>query len=119
MESSFELLSAWPMSTALDSKDMATKHFWIGTIGILIYVTSMWVTGVTQGLMWRAVNNQGDLMYSFIETVHQLHPYYVLRAFGGFIYLVGVIMMGYNLMMTAKQGRVTPTPINPTADEEE
>lgn len=54
-------------------------------------------------------------MYSFIETVHQLHPYYILRAIGGGIYLVGVVMMGYNLMMTAKQGKVTPTPIAPEA----
>ena len=101
--------------TELYSQDLATKHFWIGTIGILIYVVSMWVTGVTQGLMWRAVTAQGDLMYSFIETVHQLHPYYILRAIGGGIYLVGVVMMGYNLMMTAKQGKVTPTPIAPEA----
>jgi cytochrome c oxidase cbb3-type subunit 1 len=77
----------------------------------------MWVTGVTQGLMWRAVTAQGDLMYSFIETVHQLHPYYILRAIGGGIYLVGVMMMGYNLMMTARQGRVTPTPIAPETAE--
>lgn len=103
--------------TELYSQDLATKHFWIGTIGILVYVVSMWVTGVTQGLMWRAVTVQGDLMYSFIETVHQLHPYYILRAIGGGIYLIGVVMMGYNLMMTAKQGKVTPTPIAPESSE--
>ena len=104
--------------TELYSQDMATKHFWIGTIGILIYVTSMWVTGVTQGLMWRAVTAQGDLMYSFIETVHQLHPYYILRAIGGGIYLVGVVMMAYNLFMTMKQGEATPTLINPDKGRE-
>lgn len=98
--------------TELYSQDLCTKHFWIGTIGILIYVTSMWVTGVTQGLMWRAVTAQGDLMYSFIETVHQLHPYYILRSVGGGIYLIGVLMMAYNLFKTAKQGSISPTYID-------
>ena len=104
--------------TELYSKDLCTKHFWIGTIGILIYVTSMWVTGVTQGLMWRAVTAQGDLMYSFIETVHQLHPYYILRAAGGGIYLLGVLMMAYNLFKTARQGTIVPSYIEPESRQE-
>lgn len=107
-------------NTELYSKDLATRHFWWGTVGILVYVTSMWVAGVTQGLMWRAVTAEGDLMYSFIETVHVLHPYYILRAVGGGIYLLGVLMMAYNLFKTAQQGEVVPAPIdNPKEAESE
>ncbi|HXE72994.1 MAG TPA: cytochrome-c oxidase, cbb3-type subunit I [Candidatus Nitrosotenuis sp.] len=97
--------------TELYSVKLATTHFWVATGGIVLYITAMWITGVTQGLMWRAVTPEGTLMYSFIETVKVLKPYYLVRALGGALYLAGAVMMAYNLARTILQGRVRPEPI--------
>jgi cytochrome c oxidase cbb3-type subunit I len=86
----------------LYSNRLVDWHFWTATIGILLYITSMWVAGILQGLMWRAYNELGFLEYSFVETVRALHPEYVIRALGGGLYLVGAIIMAYNLWRTAK-----------------
>jgi cytochrome c oxidase cbb3-type subunit 1 len=75
-------------------------HFWVATIGIVLYITSMWISGVMQGLMWRAVNADGTLAYSFVEVVQAAHPYYVVRFVGGVFFVVGMIIMGYNLWRT-------------------
>jgi cytochrome c oxidase cbb3-type subunit 1 len=91
-------------------------HFWIATIGIVLYITSMWVSGIMQGLMWRAYNEFGFLEYSFVETVEAMHPYYIIRALGGLLYLLGAAVMVYNLYRTAK-GDVRssePLPANAT-----
>ena len=94
----------------LYSKRMADVHFWIGTFGILLYVIAMWTSGVTQGLMWRALNPDGSLMYpTFIETVLALKPMYWMRLVGGTLYLVGMIMMGWNLAMTMRGRKVVET----------
>ena len=85
----------------LHSKKAAELHFWLATIGIVLYITSMWVAGVMQGLMWRAYNEFGFLEYSFVETVEAMHPYYIIRALGGGLYLVGALIMVYNLWRTA------------------
>jgi cytochrome c oxidase cbb3-type subunit 1 len=77
-------------------------HFWISTIGIVFYITAMWVSGIMQGLMWRAYNDFGFLEYSFVETVEAMHPYYIIRALGGLLYLSGAIIMAYNLYRTAQ-----------------
>ncbi|MFT3728133.1 MAG: cytochrome-c oxidase, cbb3-type subunit I [Terricaulis sp.] len=77
-------------------------HFWVATIGIVLYITSMWVAGVMQGLMWRAYNDFGFLEYSFVETVQATHPYYIIRAIGGGLYLTGILIMAYNLWRTAR-----------------
>jgi cytochrome c oxidase cbb3-type subunit 1 len=76
-------------------------HFWLSTIGIVLYITSMWVAGVMQGLMWRAYNEFGFLEYSFVETVEAMHPYYIIRAVGGTLFLLGALIMAYNLWRTA------------------
>ncbi len=94
--------------TELYSVKLATTHFWIGTLGILFYVVSLWITGITQGLMWRAVTTDGSLQYSFIETVMILKNYYIVRALGGALYLAGAVLMGYNLWRTARQGNTKP-----------
>jgi cytochrome c oxidase cbb3-type subunit I/II len=87
----------------LHSKRMADLHFWIGTFGILLYIVAMWVSGVTQGMMWRAENPDGSLMYpTFVETLIAIVPMYWMRLIGGTMYLVGMIMMAYNLVMTAR-----------------
>ncbi len=79
-------------------------HFWLATLGIVIYAAAMWVSGIMQGLMWRTYDDQGFLVYSFAETVAEMHPYYVLRAFGGALYLAGALIMAWNIYCTI-QGR--------------
>ncbi|WP_298425260.1 cbb3-type cytochrome c oxidase subunit I, partial [Rhodoblastus sp.] len=75
-------------------------HFWVSTIGILLYITAMWVSGILQGLMWRAYTANGFLEYSFIETVEAMHPFYVIRAAGGGLFLVGALIMAFNFYKT-------------------
>jgi cytochrome c oxidase cbb3-type subunit I len=86
-------------------------HFWVATIGIVLYITSMWVSGIMQGLMWRAYNEFGFLEYSFVETVEAMHPYYIIRALGGLLYLLGAVVMVYNLYRTAKGDVRTSEPL--------
>jgi len=84
----------------LYSVRMVTWHFWLATLGIVVYAAVMWVSGIMQGLMWREYDDQGFLVYSFAETVAAMHPYYVMRAIGGAMFLVGALIMAYNLTMT-------------------
>ena len=86
----------------LYSNALVEWHFWISTIGIVLYITSMWVAGIMQGLMWRAYNELGFLEYSFVETVQAMHPYYAIRALGGLLYFLGAALMAYNLWRTAR-----------------
>ena len=81
-------------------------HFWMATIGIVFYITAMWVSGIMQGLMWRAVNEDGTLICNFIETVQAMHPYYMIRLLGGLIYLSGMLVMAYNLFRTIYGARL-------------
>jgi len=81
---------------------LVNTHFWIATIGIVFYITSMWVSGIMQGLMWRTYDSLGFLEYSFVETVEAMHPYYLIRALGGVLFLIGSLIMVYNLWQTAK-----------------
>lgn len=75
-------------------------HFWISTIGIVLYISAMWVSGILQGLMWRAYTPLGFLEYSFIETVEAMHPFYVIRALGGLLFLAGALIMAFNVWKT-------------------
>jgi cytochrome c oxidase cbb3-type subunit 1 len=84
----------------LYSLKLVELHFWSATIGIVLYITSMWVAGIMQGLMWRAVNQDGTLTYSFVESVQAMHPYYIVRTLGGAFFLLGAIIMAYNLWRT-------------------
>ncbi len=84
----------------LYSMALVSWHFWIATIGIVLYITAMWVSGILQGLMWRAYDAQGFLEYSFAETVAAMHPFYVIRALGGVLFLLGALVMVYNCWMT-------------------
>ena len=90
--------------TQLYSVRLANVHFWVATLGLVIYVTPMWVSGVTQGLMWRAVNPDGSLVYTFIDTVAAIRLYDVIRAVGGALFLGGVFIMFYNVWKTVAQG---------------
>lgn len=91
--------------TNLFSKKLANTHFWLGTIGILFYALPMYVSAITQGLMWKEFTADGILQYpNFLSTTLQIIPMYMLRALGGLFYLSGVIVMVYNLIKTAKAG---------------
>jgi cytochrome c oxidase cbb3-type subunit 1 len=84
----------------LYSMRLVNWHFWLATLGIVVYAAVLWVAGIQQGLMWREYDEQGFLVYSFAESVAAMYPYYVLRAVGGAMYLVGGIIMAYNVLMT-------------------
>lgn len=87
--------------TELYSRSLANMHFWLGTLGILLYITSMWAAGITQGLMWRGIDGSGKLLYpDFVETVVRIVPLYYVRALGGTIFLLGFFVMLYNIWRT-------------------
>jgi len=86
----------------MHSVGLVNTHFWIHTIGTVIYTCAMWVSGIMQGMMWRATDDYGNLAYTFAETVSAMHPYYVLRAVGGLCVLVGAAIMLYNVIMTIR-----------------
>ncbi|WP_113772041.1 cytochrome-c oxidase, cbb3-type subunit I [Kiloniella litopenaei] len=88
--------------TQLYSLKLVNYHFWISTFGILLYITSMWVSGILQGLMWRAYDDLGFLEYSFVETVEAMNPFYWIRAIGGAFFVIGSLIMAYNLWRTAR-----------------
>ena len=89
----------------LYSLKLVNWHFWISTIGIVLYISAMWVSGILQGLMWRAYTALGFLEYSFIETVEAMHPFYVIRALGGALFLAGALIMVFNLWKTVSRAR--------------
>jgi cytochrome c oxidase cbb3-type subunit 1 len=97
------------------SKSLLEMQFWIQTLGIILYFTSMWIAGITQGLMWRATDEYGNLLYSSIDTVNALHPYYAIRGIGGVLYLLGFLLFTYNIYKTLTAGKtVTEEPRNAT-----
>ena len=93
--------------TELYSKKLANQHFWIATLGILLYAIPMYYAGFAQGLMWQEFNPDGTLTYQdFLETVQIIKPFYILRSLGGLLFIIGAIMMFYNLVKTAKSGKL-------------
>ena len=89
--------------TEMWSTRLITLHFWIATLGIVLYIAAMWIAGVTQGLMWRAVNADGTLTYTFVESTKASAPFYVTRMLGGLLYLSGMFLMLYNMLKTVAQ----------------
>ncbi|RMH70389.1 MAG: cytochrome-c oxidase, cbb3-type subunit I, partial [Bacteroidetes bacterium] len=90
--------------TKLYSRALADTHFWIATVGILLYVASMWVSGITQGLMWKAQTADGGLQYTWVETVQAINPMFITRSIGGSLFILGWVLMIYNLVKTARSG---------------
>jgi cytochrome c oxidase cbb3-type subunit 1 len=93
------------------SMRLVTTHFWVATIGIVLYIAAMWIAGVMQGLMWRAVNDDGTLTYTFIESVKSTYPFYVIRLLGGLLYLAGMFLMLWNTFKTIAAGKSVDAPI--------
>jgi cytochrome c oxidase cbb3-type subunit I/II len=103
-------------NTKLYSVKLANVHFWVGTLGILLYILSMWAAGITQGLMWQATDAQGQLLYpDFVETVIRIVPLYYVRALGGILFMGGFLVMIYNVWRTIKQApaQVEAEAVNP------
>jgi cytochrome c oxidase cbb3-type subunit 1 len=92
----------------LYSLKLVNWHFWVSTLGIVLYVSAMWVSGILQGLMWRAYTSLGFLEYSFIETSEAMHPFYVIRAIGGGLFLLGALIMAFNVWMTIRSPETAP-----------
>jgi cytochrome c oxidase cbb3-type subunit 1 len=91
--------------TEMANVKLVTAHFWVATIGIVVYIAAMWIAGVMQGLMWRAVNEDGTLTYTFIESVKSTYPFYMIRFLGGVLYLSGMVMMAWNTWKTIAAGK--------------
>ena len=96
------------------SVGLINTHFWLATIGTVLYIVAMWVNGITQGLMWRAVNEDGTLTYSFIESVEASGFGYIVRAIGGAFFVLGMLIMAYNVSRTASESEDDSLELNPT-----
>jgi len=97
--------------TEMHSMRLVTLHFWVATIGIVLYIAAMWIAGVTQGLMWRAVNPDGTLTFTFVESTKASMPFYVIRLVGGLLYLTGMLVMAWNVWKTIAGQRPVDAPI--------
>ncbi|MNM82278.1 hypothetical protein D3C81_943050 [compost metagenome] len=86
----------------MHSVGLINAHFWLATIGTVLYIASMWVNGIAQGLMWRATNDDGTLTYSFVEALVASHPGFIVRFVGGVCFLSGMLLMAYNTWRTVR-----------------
>ncbi|WP_022653105.1 cytochrome-c oxidase, cbb3-type subunit I [Aquaspirillum serpens] len=93
------------------SNKLIEAHFWMATVGVVLYIAALWISGVMQGLMWRALNPDGTLTYAFAEVVKATYPYHFIRLLGGFMYLAGMFLMAYNVLRTAGLGRAVDAKI--------
>jgi len=90
---------------------LMNMHFWIATIGVVLYIASMWIAGVMQGLMWRATNPDGTLTYAFVESVKATYPYWIVRLLGGLMFLVGMLLMAWNTWKTIAGAKPYDAPV--------
>jgi cytochrome c oxidase cbb3-type subunit I len=97
--------------TEMASVRLINLHFWIATVGIVLYITAMWIAGVMQGLMWRTVSSDGTLTYTFVESVKATYPFYAIRLLGGVLYLGGMLVMAYNVWKTVAGQKAVDAPI--------
>ena len=95
----------------MHSVKLITVHFWVSTVGIVLYIASMWIAGVMQGLMWRQVNVDGTLAYSFVESVKVSYPFWGIRLMGGVLFLSGMLIMAYNMFKTMAGGTTEDAPV--------
>ncbi|HQR03455.1 MAG: cytochrome-c oxidase, cbb3-type subunit I [Proteobacteria bacterium] len=93
------------------SVKLISMHFWIATVGVVLYIASLWIAGVMQGLMWRATNPDGTLTYSFVESVKASYPFWTIRLAGGTLFLAGMLIMTYNMFKTMAGGKAVDAPV--------
>ena len=101
--------------SAMYSKKLMEWHYWVATLGIVFYITSMWVAGIMEGLMWRAYDANGFLQYSFVEAVVAVHPFMIIRLLGGLFFFVGALLMAFNMFMTIRGPRTAALPLSGAA----
>ena len=111
----YHLLPRLYGQTEMYSVKLIAVHFWLSTIGTVLYIAAMWVNGILQGLMWRAVNPDGTLMYTFIESVEASGPGYIVRWIGGLFWITGMLLMALNTYMTIKRSTAAQQPLPQTA----
>ncbi|MGC1818728.1 MAG: cytochrome-c oxidase, cbb3-type subunit I [Casimicrobiaceae bacterium] len=97
--------------TEMHSIKLITLHFWVATIGVVLYIASMWIAGVMQGLMWRAVNPDGTLTYTFVESVKSTFPFYAIRLLGGLMFFSGMLIMAWNVWKTVRGAKPFEAPV--------
>ncbi|MEM0516271.1 cytochrome-c oxidase, cbb3-type subunit I [Pseudoalteromonas sp. YIC-827] len=104
----YHLIPALFGHSRMYSVKLVNTHFWLHTVGVVLYIVAMWISGVMQGLMWRAVNEDGTLMYSFVQSLEASYPFYIMRFLGGVFIVVGMLVMAYNSYRTiaAKKGSI-------------
>ena len=95
----------------MHSVRLMTAHFWIATIGVVLYIASMWIAGVMQGLMWRATNPDGTLTYAFAEAVKSTYPFWAIRFVGGLMFLTGMLLMAWNVWKTVAGTKPYDAPV--------
>jgi cytochrome c oxidase cbb3-type subunit 1 len=93
------------------SVKLVNTHFWLHTIGVVLYIVAMWISGIMQGMMWRAVNADGTLTYSFVQSLEASYPYYLMRFIGGCFVVTGMLVMAYNVIQTVRAQKGTLQPI--------
>ena len=97
--------------TEMWSTKLITLHFWIATVGVVLYISAMWISGVMQGLMWRSINPDGTLTYSFVQALKATYPFYAIRLLGGTLFLTGMLIMAYNTIRTIAGSKAVEGPI--------
>jgi len=97
--------------TEMWSVKLITLHFWVATIGVVLYIAAMWIAGVMQGLMWRAVNSDGTLTYTFVQALKNTYPFYAIRLLGGVLFLTGMLIMAWNVFRTIAGAKAVEGPI--------
>jgi len=95
----------------MHSVKLINVHFWLATLGTVLYIAALWISGVMQGLMWRATNVDGTLTYSFVESVKSTYPFYTIRLLGGLLFLGGMLLMAYNMFKTIAGGKAYDAPV--------
>jgi cytochrome c oxidase cbb3-type subunit 1 len=93
------------------STKLVAFHFWLATIGTVLYIAALWISGVAQGLMWRATNPDGTLTYAFVESVKASYPFWTIRVLGGLLFLTGMIIMLFNVIRTASANKAYDAPV--------
>jgi len=93
------------------SVKLITTHFWVATIGVVLYIAALWIAGVTQGLMWRESNADGTLTYAFVQVLNAMYPFYIVRLLGGLMFFSGMLIMAYNVWKTVAIGKTVEAPI--------